>query len=64
VVVASAPVDCVPLSVLLPLQPSDPTQDVASVELQLSVADAPFATLVGFAVSVTVGGGTTVTVAV
>jgi hypothetical protein len=49
---------------LLPLHPSDAVQDVASVELQLRVEDSPLAIAVGLAVSVTVGGATTLTVAV
>ena len=44
--------------------PPVPVQEVALVELQVSVDAAPLATEVGFAVNVTVGAGTTVTVAV
>jgi hypothetical protein len=60
--VVSAPVDCVPLLAFVPLQPPDAVQDVASVELQVNVAEPPLATLVGFAARVTVGIGATVTV--
>ena len=66
-VAASAPVPCVPLVALLPLQPvpvPEAVQDVALVELHVSVDAAPLATDVGLAVSVSVGAGTTVTVAV
>ncbi len=52
---------CEPLVALLPVHPFDAMQPVASVELQVSVDDPPLMTLVGFAVSVTVGTGTTVT---
>ncbi len=58
---------CVPLVALLPLHPApvpEAVQEVALVELQVSVDAAPLATDVGFAVSVTVGMGTMVTVAV
>ncbi len=58
------PVLCVPLVALLPPQPPEAAQEVALVELQVSVELPPLATEVGFAVSVTVGAGTTVTVAV
>ena len=63
-VVVSALVDWLPL-VALPLnQPPVAVQEVALVELQVSVEDPPLTTLVGFAVSVAVGGGgVTVTVA-
>ncbi len=44
--------------------PPVPVQDVALVELQVSIDAAPLRTAVGFAVSVAVGLGTTVTVAV
>jgi len=59
-----APVLCVPLVALAPLQPPVAVQEVALVELQVSVELPPLATEVGFAVNVTVGAGTTVTVAV
>jgi hypothetical protein len=60
----SAPVPSVPLVALVPLQLPDAAQEVAFVELHVSVAAPLRATVVGFAVSVTVGAGTTVTVAV
>lgn len=50
----------------VPVQPPEAVQLVALVELQVSVEDPPLATLAGFAVSVTDGGGggaETVTVA-
>ena len=53
-----------PLVALVPLQPPVAVHEVALVELHVSVEAAPLATEVGFAVSVTVGAGTTVTVAV
>jgi hypothetical protein len=59
-----------PLVVLLPDQPADAgvadaEQPVALVELHVSIVVPPLATLVGFAVNVTVGaGGTAVTVTV
>jgi hypothetical protein len=49
---------------LLPDQSPEAVQLVAFVELQVRVEEAPLATLVGLAVSVTVGNGRTVTVAV
>ena len=48
---------CVPLAANVPLQPPEAVQDVALVELQVSVEAPPLATLVGFAVSVAVGTG-------
>jgi hypothetical protein len=57
------PVDWVPLVALLPDQPPEAVQLVASVVLQVSVEDAPLATEVGLAASVTVGAGRMVTVA-
>jgi hypothetical protein len=54
-VAESAPVDCVPLVALLPLQPPDAVQLVAFVLLQLNVELAPLAMEVGLTVSVTVG---------
>lgn len=51
----SAPVVSVPLVGLVPLHPPEAVQEVASVELQVSVAEPPRAAVVGFAVSVTVG---------
>jgi hypothetical protein len=59
----SGPVDSLPLVVFVPLQPPDAVQLVAPVEFQVSVDDPPLAMLVGFAASVTVGVGATVTVA-
>ena len=50
------------MAVLL-VQPPVAVQLVALVELQVSVELPPLAMLVGLAVNVTVGGGTTVTVA-
>ena len=47
---------------LLPLQPPEALQLVASVELHVNVDDPPLLTLVGLAVRVTVGAGMTVTV--
>jgi hypothetical protein len=64
VVVVSAPVDWLPLVALAPLQPPLAVQLVALVELQVSVAALPLVTLVGDAVSVTVGGGAAATVTV
>ena len=49
---------------LVPLQPPEAVHEVALVELHVSVEAPPLATEVGFAVRVTVGAGTTVTVAV
>ena len=49
---------------IVPLQPPVAAHEVALVELHVSVEAAPLATEVGFAVNVTVGAGTTVTVAV
>lgn len=54
--------DCVPLVALAPVQPPEAVQLVAFVEFQVSVAEAPLATLVGLTLSVTVGAGTAVTV--
>jgi hypothetical protein len=62
VVAATGPVEAVPLVTWLPAQPPDAVQAVASVELQVRVEEPPLAMLVGVAVNVTVGGGTTVTV--
>jgi hypothetical protein len=55
---------CVPLVAIVPLQPPVAVHEVALVELHVSVDAAPLATEVGFAIKVTVGAGTTVTVAV
>ena len=55
--------DCEPLNPLVPLQPPDAAQDVALVLDQVSVAEPPEFTLLGVALSVTVGAaGATVTV--
>ena len=55
------PVLCEPLRGFEPLQPCEAVQLVALVELQVNVDAVPDATAVGFAVSVTVGGGEAVT---
>ena len=60
----SAPVLCVPLVAFAPLQLPEAVHAVAFVELHVSVEVPPLAIKVGFAVNVTVGAGTTVTVAV
>ncbi|MBS0375269.1 MAG: hypothetical protein JSR73_11865 [Proteobacteria bacterium] len=57
------PVLAEPLVAFDPLQPPEAVHVVAFVELQLRVDAVPLASEVGFAVSVTVGAGTTVTVA-
>ena len=61
----SAPVDCVPLSALLPDQAPLAVQEVALLDDQVSVAALPLATVLGLAVKLTVavGFGLTVTVA-
>lgn len=64
VVAASEPVEVLPLVAWLPLHPPEAVQVVALVELQVSVEAPPIGTLFGLAVRVTVGAGTTVTVAV
>jgi hypothetical protein len=59
----SAVVDCEPLGAIVPLQPPDATQDVALVEDQVNIELPPLATVVGLAISMTVGAGVvTVTV--
>jgi hypothetical protein len=63
VVAASSPVPWLPLVALLPFQPPEAVQEVALVELHVSVEAPPLATEVGFAVNVTVGAGTTLTLA-
>jgi hypothetical protein len=63
-VAVSAAVPWVPLVALVPLQPPEAVQEVALVELHVSVEAPPLATEVGFAVNVTVGAGTTLTLAV
>lgn len=47
--------DCEPLNPLVPLQPPDAAQDVALVLAQLSAAEPPEFTLLGVALSVTIG---------
>jgi hypothetical protein len=51
----TAPVDWEPLSPLLPLQPPDALHDVALVLDQVSTEEAPEFTVLGVAVSVTIG---------
>jgi hypothetical protein len=64
VVALSAPVVVEPLVASLPLQPPDAVQEVALVEDQVNVELPPLATLVGAALSETLGGvADTVTVA-
>jgi hypothetical protein len=63
-VAVSAPVLWPPLVDLVPLQPPDAIHEVALVEFHVSVEAPPVGTDVGFAVSVTVAAGRTVTVAV
>ena len=59
-----APVELEPEVERAPLQPPEAVQPVALVDDQFSVAEPPLATLVGVAVSVTVGAaGVTATVA-
>ena len=53
----SAPVDWLPEIALLPDHAPEATQEVASVDDQVSVEDPPLAADVGFAVSDTVGAG-------
>jgi hypothetical protein len=53
----STPVDCEPLSALLPLQPPDAVQAVAFAAVQLSVELVPLATELGAALMETVGAG-------
>jgi hypothetical protein len=56
-----APVLCVPLAGLVPLQAPDAVHAVALVELQLNVAAPPLATTSGDALNVTDGATLTVT---
>jgi len=64
VVAASAAVFCEPLVASEPLQPPEAAQEVALVEDHVNVEVAPLATVLGLAVSATVGVGlVTVTVA-
>jgi hypothetical protein len=51
----TAPVDCEPVRVLLPIQPPDAVQALALLLDQLSVDAAPDCTLLGVALRVTVG---------
>ena len=51
------PVEAEPLVACAPLQPPEAVQEVASVEDQFSIALPPLVTVLGFAVSVTVGTG-------
>lgn len=51
----TAPVDCVPLSPFEPLQPPEAVQEVALALDQVSAAGAPDFTLLGLALSMTVG---------
>jgi hypothetical protein len=53
----SAPVDCVPLTALEPVQPPLAVQEVAPVADQLRVAAAPLVTVLGLLAKVTVGAG-------
>lgn len=53
----SAPLDCVPMVALVPVQPPEAVQLVALIELHASVEDCPLFTLAGFAVNETVGAG-------
>ena len=62
--IVSAPVLCEPLAPFVPLQLPEAVHEVAFVELQVKVDALPLGTDVGFAVSVTVAAGTTVTEAV
>jgi hypothetical protein len=64
VAVATAPVLWLPLEPRTPLQPPEAVQEVALVELHVSVEAFPEATAVGAADRVAVGVGITVTVAV
>ena len=60
-----APVDCIPLSAVLPDHEPEAVQLVAFVVLQVSVELLPLVTEVGFAVRETVGGcGAAVTLTV
>jgi hypothetical protein len=59
VVVVNTPVLCVPLPVSAPLHPPEALQDVALVEVHVSVAESPAAIVVGDALIDTAGGRTT-----
>ena len=54
-----APVLCVPLNALVPVHPPAAVQVVEFVDVHFSCEDAPDATLVGEAVNVTAGHGST-----
>ena len=60
----SAPVDCEPLSALVPDQAPEAVQAVALAADQLSVDAAPLATVLGVALSLTVAVASAVTVTV
>jgi hypothetical protein len=64
VVAASAPVPRVPPVASVPLQPPEAAQDVALLELQVSVEEPPLGTTVGYALNVASGITPTTTVAV
>jgi hypothetical protein len=64
VLVVKAPVLWLPLAVFVPLQPPDAIHDVAWVELHVNREAPPLAMVVGLAVSVAVGAGAMLTVAV
>jgi hypothetical protein len=53
----SAPVDCDPLTALVPDQAPEPVQAVALVAAQVSVALLPLATVLGLAARLMVGTG-------
>jgi hypothetical protein len=57
VVLVSAPVDHVPLVATAPLQPPEAVHAVAFCDFQLRLDEPPLATVVGEAVSATVGAG-------
>jgi hypothetical protein len=61
-VVVSAPVLVLPLVGSFPDQPPEAVQLVALLEDQLSIAEPPLLTVVGFALKPTVGGAVTLTV--
>jgi hypothetical protein len=57
VLAVSVPLDCAPLTALLPDQPPEAVQAVVLVEVQVRVAAAPLATVLGVAARLTVGAG-------
>jgi len=57
VVAFKTPVDCAPLVALPPLHPPDAVQLEAFVEFHVSVDASPLASVIGSALSVTVGAG-------